>query len=77
MPHVTGRDTNATLSLKEIEAPGAPEAPKEPGSVGTGNTPEAPGSIETPDGSVGTLQVSDEDFGFLKREATLYYNPIQ
>ena len=71
MPHVTGRDTNATLSLKEIEAPGAPEAPKEPGSVGTGSigTPDAPGSIET-------LQVSDEDFGFLKREATLYYNPI-
>jgi hypothetical protein len=58
MPHVTGRNTNATLSLKEIEEP-APEAPGALGSIGTG--------------ALEALQVSDGDFGFLKQEAAQYY----
>lgn len=57
MPHVTGRNTGATFSLKEC-----PEemAQKEIDS----EAPEPP-------------KVSDEDFGFLKEEATNYYREQQ
>ena len=60
MPHVTGRNTTATLSLKEIEAPDPPaESPAPP--------------AESPEIST-EITVSDGDFGFLKQEAAQYYS---